>query len=890
VPEFCNAADDDCDGLTDEGFDLDFDVWNCGACGTVCPARAHAVPACVLGECDFHCESGWADANGVAADGCEATCVPPADRTEVECNGVDNDCDGLTDEDYVPYQCGSGPCVRDSVCRRGETACEPRDPPATVDTTCDDIDDDCDGTADEDGDCTCAVDGDCDDGNPCTTDVCRPSLRCLVSPTPDNGPCAGGICCAGTCVDHRASAENCGTCGRVCGPGSLCDAGTCACNGLLLNCDDDWANGCETNGGTDPANCGGCGALCGAHATCAAASCACADPYLDCNGTWLDGCEINGAADDANCGSCGHACGAGSSCGPGGCGCTPPFLDCDLSPGCETDGSSDAAHCGSCTVSCGSNATCTASACACTGRWLDCNATWSDGCEADPLNDPLNCGRCGNGCGAHTVCGGGSCACGTGYGDCNSSWGDGCETSLTSLTDCGRCGQRCDLANATESCATGTCTLVECNSGWGDCAGGTTDGCETSLTGLSNCGRCGRVCNPANATGASCASGSCTFGGCTGSYGNCNGDYWDGCETSLTSLANCGRCGQTCDLQHAGESCASGTCTLGACDAGWGNCDSNPATGCEQNIWSSTSCGTTCAGLTNCTTLPHVSGASCSSGSCTITGCSSGWGNCDGSVGNGCEQNMNQATSCGTSCSGLVNCTALPHVDGASCSSGTCSITCSSGYGNCDGNPGNGCETNLNADATCGTSCAARTNCDTLAHVSGGSCSGGACTITGCASGYAECNNVVSDGCERLLDDYGGTCTGAPSLGTISGDTDSDTVVRTLWGNMWYTVHVDENDDWIDQLKVTVSLEVPPGVDYDLYVYCSGGCSGGYLSSVGLAGVDEEITARWGDSWGSDDHRDLYIEVRFYSGSTLDCGTWTLTVQGNSSEGDDTCG
>jgi hypothetical protein len=150
VPEFCDALDNDCDGLTDEDFDLDFDAVNCGGCGTVCAVRPNALPICVFGVCDIACTAGWEDRDGRQTNGCEATCVPAAAPNEAVCDGVDDDCDGLTDEDYLSFRCGTGLCERDSVCHRAEERCVPRSAPADQDTTCDNIDDDCDGTVDED--------------------------------------------------------------------------------------------------------------------------------------------------------------------------------------------------------------------------------------------------------------------------------------------------------------------------------------------------------------------------------------------------------------------------------------------------------------------------------------------------------------------------------------------------------------------------------------------------------------------------------------------------------------------------------------------------------------------------------------------------------------------
>ena len=154
-----------------------------------------------------------------------------------------------------------------------------------------------------------------------TPDVGTPDAGTPDVGTPDVGGCATGeTMCGGGCVDLQTNTQHCGRCGRACGDGEACTAGSCSatCAAPRRLCGTGETMRC-VDLQTDAANCGACGMACSAGGACAAGRCAtatCMTNASDCNRNSADGCEvIHGTA--AN--TCAAALNLGAFCGDTAC-------------------------------------------------------------------------------------------------------------------------------------------------------------------------------------------------------------------------------------------------------------------------------------------------------------------------------------------------------------------------------------------------------------------------------------------------------------------------------------------------------------------------------------------------------------------------------------------
>jgi hypothetical protein len=433
------------------------------------------------------------------------------------------------------------------------------------------------------------------------------------------------------------------------------------------------------------------------------------------------------------------------------------------------------------------------------------SATSADGPlgSSGALNDPSNCGRSAHDCtrlanvraGAPVQCQGGQCvvpttSCVEGYGHCSPNPDDGCETNLTRAETCGACGVACSGAAALCANVSGR---FQCTN---SCGAVTPDMCGTNCTNLQtdaeNCGRCGNSCNFPNAQ-AKCVAGSCAVASCIPGFADCNSDLADGCEASLsraetcgsctvsctgttmlcanmggrlqcgnscaeatpdncgtrcanlqTDAQNCGTCGHVCSLPNAQARCVAGSCAVASCNAGFDDCNSSAADGCEASLSRPQTCGSCTVSCTGTNALcANMSGRFQCANSCA--------GATPDNCGARCANLQTDPQNCGT-CGRVCS---LPNAQ-AACLAGGCIVrSCNAGFGNCNNVDSDGCEVNVrgNDNNHCGS-------CN--ACMQDQACQAGVC-VTVCGTAAKPCCENVR--CNTGLLCVGLTCT---PCGTLS--------------------------------------------------------------------------------------------------------------------------
>jgi len=456
-------------------------------------------------------------------------CIPTNNGKEI-CDGIDNDCDGRTDEDYVCGSCElassiSEPCNESTNCdrcfiingeryscvsfnggdfswmRESDIECDSSKSGKVV--RCENICRVCDGTKYNDpfiinNEACDGKDNNCngliDEGDICGSDEICVNGKCVTKPCFGNEDCPTGKICKN---------QNCTICtdvtdDKLCGSGKICVNNSCIEGDCHQNSD------CQ-NG------------ICVSNKCCTS----CCAKKEDCPSEMV--CKKDIGKSIGTCETC------------------IDFVDdwlCGLGYICENK---------KCI-----KGTCHPSRPICLPGMICVNYNC---CTPGP-----NCCNNDSDCKANMICNAAhSCECKTLFGDCDNKYDNGCEKDLSSdVNNCGTCGQKCVLPNANQKCVSGICEIESCKPGFRDCNNNKSDGCEINITNdLLNCGDCNVQCLLDNADSI-CSNSECKIKACKPGFADCNGKVEDGCEINvMTDSDNCGDCGKRCPEPKA---CLNGTC------------------------------------------------------------------------------------------------------------------------------------------------------------------------------------------------------------------------------------------------------------------------------------------------------------------------------------------
>lgn len=827
-PETCDGEDDDCNGVVDDnpaGTGVSCGASDAGECSfgeTICvngtlscagevgpsPERCNTLDD----DCDTNVDESPVDAGqpcGSSIGRCEPgrfacamngtlVCVGGVGPTVETCNAIDDDCDGKIDEEVpgVGDTCGggTGPCGEGTMrCIEGQMQCVGGTSSGTE--TCNDIDDDCDGTIDE---------GDLCDGGVCDNGVC--ASRCL----PGEFPCPTGL----RCVDDFCVADPCFN--VQCPPDGSGNAQTCHEGACVLACT---RVTCPTNlvcrdsdGACVPDRCEylpRCQAdeLC-VNGACVVDRCAgvdCPDEQFCRDGQCIASCQgVNcGPAQQCVDGQCAPTgcpvdCGDREVCNPttGQCQDDPcQFVQCPPTQACNpADGQCIPDPCQG--VTCPGNQVCSLGQCGVgtqgqlitTGGGGGCDATGEEpgtlvaglvvalalvlrrrrmllvvacaatlatgckvneyclGCELDDAGagdgDGGGDGGSGNGDG------GGGCDPGNVRPETCNNADDDCDGIVDESIDfqgdennCGACGVSCNKPGAQTMCSSGSCVITGCFPGFNDENGDTagpyamSDGCEYQ-----------------------CFTSNGGTEACDGLDNDCDGTVDEGFNT-VDDVNNCGACGRVCEFFQADPHCVASQCVFDPatdCEPGFHDSNANQADGCEYQCMPSN------GGVEACDVVDN---------------------DCDGQVDEDFDFSSDAANCgrCGLQCQ-FANAT-------ASCTNGTCAFDpatdCVPGYVDADGNQVDGCEYQCTASNMGVERCDAVDNdCNGIAddntNDTGGACAStgtprGACVADGtrtCASGQLVCTGAtepVAETCDNVDNDCDGMVDDAVTQSCYTG-------------------------------------------------------------------------------------------------------------------------